>query len=171
MSAAAVDPPDGEAVNSMDRMKLGFIGAGNMATGMARGLAQAKGEPGAPEAMLFADADPKRASELAAEVDGEALDSNRAVADAADVVLLAVKPNVLDEVAPDLVEAGTPVISILAGTSLERLQEALPGVDLVRVMPNLGAQLRQAVLCVAHPPTWGRSRAGRRSSCSAWSAR
>ena len=136
-------------------MKLGFIGAGNMATGMARGLAQAKGEPGAPEAMLFADADPKRASELAAEVDGEALDSNRAVADAADVVLLAVKPNVLDEVAPDLVEAGTPVISILAGTSLERLQEALPGVDLVRVMPNLGAQLRQAVLCVAHPADLG----------------
>ncbi len=136
-------------------MKLGFIGAGNMATGMARGLAQAKGEPGAPESMLFADADPKRASELAAEVDGEALDSNRAVADAADVVLLAVKPNVLDEVAPDLVEAGKPVISILAGTSLERLQQALPGVDLVRVMPNLGAQLRQAVLCVAHPADLG----------------
>ena len=61
------------------------------------------------------------------------------------------KPNVLDEVAPDLVEAGTPVLSILAGTSLERLDEALPGVDVVRVMPNLGAQLRQAVLCVAYP--------------------
>ena len=136
-------------------MKLGFIGAGNMATGMARGLAAAKGEPGAPESMLFADADPERARELAGEVGGEALDSNRAVADAADVVLLAVKPNVLDEVAADLVEAGTPVISILAGTSLERLQGALPGIDLVRVMPNLGAQLRQAVLCVAHPAELG----------------
>jgi pyrroline-5-carboxylate reductase len=132
-------------------MKLGFIGAGNMATGMARGLARAKGEPGSPESMVFADAAPGRAEELAAEVGGEAADSNRAVADAADMVLLAVKPNVLDEVASDLVEAGTPVISILAGTSLERLQEALPGIDLIRVMPNLGAQLRQGVLCVAYP--------------------
>ena len=131
-------------------MKLGFIGAGNMATGMARGLAAAKGEPAAPEAMLFADAAAERAQELANEVGGEALDSNRGVADAADMVLLAVKPNVLDEVAPDLVEAGTPVISILAGTSLERLGQALPGLELVRVMPNLGAQVRQAVLCVAH---------------------
>ena len=48
-----------------------------------------------------------------------------AVADGADLVVLAVKPNVLDEVAPDLVEAGTPVLSILAGTTLETLHEAL----------------------------------------------
>jgi pyrroline-5-carboxylate reductase len=136
-------------------VKLGFIGAGNMATGMARGLALAKGEPGAPESMLFADADSERARALADEVGGEALESNLAVAEAADTLLLAVKPNVLDEVAADLVEAGTPVISILAGTSLERLQGALPGIDLVRVMPNLGAQLRQAVLCVAFPDDLG----------------
>ena len=126
-----------------------------MATGIARGLASAKDEPGAPEAMLFADAAPDRAQQVAEEVGGEALPSNREVADAADLVVLAVKPNVLDDVAPDLVEAGTPVISILAGTSLERLAEALPGIDLVRVMPNLGAQVRQAVLCVAFPDGLG----------------
>lgn len=131
-------------------MKLGFIGAGNMATGIARGLASAGGEPGAPEAMLFADADAERAGQLAREVGGEALGSNRELAEAADLVLLAVKPNALDEVAGDLVEAGRPVISILAGTSLERLARALPGLELTRVMPNLGAQLRQAVLCVAY---------------------
>jgi pyrroline-5-carboxylate reductase len=132
------------------RMKLGFIGAGNMATGIARGLASASGEEGAPDAMLFADAAADRARQVAEEVGGEALGSNREVADAADMVVLAVKPNVLDEVAPDLVEAGKPVISILAGTSLERLGGALPGLELVRVMPNLGAQLRQAVLCVVY---------------------
>lgn len=131
-------------------MKLGFIGAGNMATGLARGLASARGEPGAPDQMLFADANAERAREVAAEVGGEALGSNRAVADAADLVVLAVKPNVLDAVAGDLVEAGTPVLSILAGTSLERLRQALPGLGLIRVMPNLGAQLRQGTLCVVY---------------------
>jgi pyrroline-5-carboxylate reductase len=132
-------------------MKVGFVGSGNMATGIARGLAAARDEPGAPEAMLFADADHERARKLAEEVGGAAVDSNRALAEEADLVVLAVKPGVLDEVASDLRRAGTPVVSILAGTSLERLAEALPGLELVRVMPNLGAQLRQAVLCVAFP--------------------
>jgi pyrroline-5-carboxylate reductase len=129
-------------------MKVGFVGAGNMGGGLARGWAAARGEPGAPESMLFADADPERAKALADEVGGEALEGNVAVADGSDLVVLAVKPNVLDEVAPDLRQAGTPVLSILAGTTIETLHEALPGIDLVRVMPNLGAQLRQAVLCV-----------------------
>jgi pyrroline-5-carboxylate reductase len=132
-------------------MKLGFVGAGNMATGIARGLAAARDEPGAPEAMLFADAEPERAERVAEEVGGEAVEGNRALAETADLVVLAVKPNVLEAVADDLIGAGTPVVSILAGTSLERLTGALPGLQLVRVMPNLGAQLRQAVLCVAFP--------------------
>ncbi len=140
------------------------MGAGNMAGGLARGWAAASGEPDAPEAMLFADADPGKSEALAGEVGGEAMEGNAAVADGADLVVLAVKPNVLDEVAPDLVQAGTPVLSILAGTTLERLHEALPGIDLVRVMPNLGAQLRQAVLCVVYGKKLGqgeRERVGR----------
>jgi pyrroline-5-carboxylate reductase len=131
-------------------MRLGFVGAGNMAGGLARGWAAALGEPGAPEAMLFSDADHGRAEELAKEVGGEAIEGNEAVADSADLVILAVKPNVLDEVAPELATAGTPVLSILAGTTLKRLHEALPGIDLIRVMPNLGAQLRQGVFCIAY---------------------
>jgi pyrroline-5-carboxylate reductase len=131
-------------------MRVGFVGAGNMAGGLARGWAAAREEPGAPKAMLFADADPGKASALAEEVGGEAVEGNVAVADASDLVILAVKPNVLDEVAPDLVQSGTPVLSILAGTSLKALHDALPGIDLVRVMPNLGAQVRQAVLCVVY---------------------
>jgi pyrroline-5-carboxylate reductase len=136
-------------------MRLGFVGAGNMAGGLARGWAAATGEPGAPEAMLFSDADHGRARQLADEVGGEAIDGNEAVADQADLVILAVKPNLLDEVAPELRTAGTPVLSILAGTTLERLHEALPGVDLIRVMPNLGAQLRQGVFCVAYGKSVG----------------
>jgi pyrroline-5-carboxylate reductase len=132
-------------------MRLGFVGAGNMAGGLARGWAAARGEPGAPEAMLFADADAAKAEALAEEVDGEAVVGNLDLADRSDLVVLAVKPNVLDEVAPDLRQAGTPVLSILAGTTLKRLHEALPGIDLIRVMPNLGAQLRQGVLCVVFP--------------------
>jgi pyrroline-5-carboxylate reductase len=136
-------------------MRVGFVGSGNMAGGLARGWAAAEGEPDAPETMLFADAEPQRARTLAEEVGGEAIEGNLALADSSELVILAVKPNVLDEVAPDLVQAGTPVLSILAGTSLTTLDEALPGIDLIRVMPNLGAQIRQAVLCVVYGGTVG----------------
>ena len=122
-----------------------------MAGALARGWAAAHGEPGAPESMAFADADPDKARKLAEELGGEAVEGNVTLADNSDLVVLAVKPKVLDEVAPDLVQAGTPVLSILAGTPLKALHEALPGIDLIRVMPNLGAQLRQGVLCVAFP--------------------
>jgi pyrroline-5-carboxylate reductase len=131
-------------------MRVGFVGSGNMAGGLAKGWAAARGERGAPDSMLFADADPGKAEALASEVGGKAMEGNVAVADSSDLVVLAVKPNVLDEVAPDLVQAGTPVLSILAGTTIKDLHEALPGIDLIRVMPNLGAQLRQAVLCVVY---------------------
>src|SRR5436190_15118341 len=112
-------------------MKVGFVGSGNMAGGLARGWAAADGEAGAPEAMLFADADPERARTLAAEGGGEAVAGTRALAGAADLVVLAVKPNVLDEGAGELVEARTPILSILAGTSLAPRSEALPGIPLV----------------------------------------
>src|SRR5438105_4343644 len=57
-------------------MQVGLIGAGNMARALARGWA---------EPVLCADPLPGRAAELASEVGGEALDSNRAVAERADV--------------------------------------------------------------------------------------
>jgi pyrroline-5-carboxylate reductase len=139
-------------------MKVGFVGAGNMATGIARGWAAARDEPGAPEAMVFADADSAKAEELAAEVGGEAMSGNGEVAEASDLVVLAVKPNVLDEVAGELTEAGKPLISILAATPLEKLQEAMPGIEVTRVMPNLGAQLRQAVICVVYPEDMAKGR-------------
>jgi pyrroline-5-carboxylate reductase len=131
-------------------MKIGFVGAGNMATALARGWKAAEGEPGAPEAMLFSDADPERAQRLAEEVGGEAVEGNRELAESSDLVVLAVKPNALDAVAGEVAGAGKPVLSILAGTTLETLAKALPEVDLIRVMPNLGAQVRQAVLCVVY---------------------
>ena len=130
-------------------MKVGFIGAGNMATGLARGWKRAEGEDGAPEAMLFADADAEKAQAAADEVGGKTVKGNRALADAADVVILAVKPNVLGQVARELEGAQKPIVSILAGTPLKTLKGALPGAQVVRVMPNLGAQLRQGVFCVA----------------------
>src|SRR5687768_12853033 len=101
-------------------MVVGFIGAGNMAAGMARGWASAEPHP---EAMLFSDAGSGRAAQVAGEVGGEAVSSNREIAERADLVILAVKPKHLDEVAGELADSKA-VLSILGGTSIEQLAQA-----------------------------------------------
>jgi pyrroline-5-carboxylate reductase len=123
-------------------MIVGFCGSGNMAAAMARGLG------GQTDGMLFTDGGSGRASELAAELGGEAVASNRDLAERADAVVLAVKPARLEEAAGELGEAKV-VISLLGATSLETLREAFPGTEVVRVMPNVGVEVRKGVLCVA----------------------
>jgi len=122
-------------------MIIGFVGSGSMAAAMARGWA------GEFEGMLFSDSGSGRALALAEELEGEAV-SNEEVARRADLVLLAVKPNRLQEVAPQLTGAGA-VVSVLAATSLERLGAALPETQILRVMPNVGVEVGEGVLCVA----------------------
>lgn len=113
-----------------------------MAAAIARGWA------GEFEQMLFSDSGSGRAQALAEELGGEAI-SNQEVARRADLVLLAVKPNKLEEVAPQL-EGSEEVVSVLAVTDLEQLRAALPDAEhVLRVMPNVGVEVRQGVLCVA----------------------
>lgn len=96
--------------------------------------------------MLFSDSGSGRARELAAELEEEAV-SNRELGERADVVVLAVKPAKLDSAAAELGSPGV-VVSLLGATSLERLQGAFPGADVIRVMPNVGVEVRKGVLCV-----------------------
>lgn len=122
-------------------MIVGFIGSGSMAAAMARGWA------GTFEGMWFSDSGSGRARALADELGGEVA-ANAEIAARADLVVVAVKPAKLDEVAPDLA-AAKRVVSILAAVPVARLNEAFPGAEVLRVMPNLGVEVKQGVLCVA----------------------
>jgi pyrroline-5-carboxylate reductase len=121
-------------------MQVGLIGAGNMARALARGW----GDP-----VLCADPVEERATALAAEVGGRALDSNRAVAEQADVVVLCHKPPQLEDVAEEIRDAADAIISILGGRALADVEAAYPGVPVVRVMPNTAVEVGGGVLCYA----------------------
>ncbi|HEY4779860.1 MAG TPA: pyrroline-5-carboxylate reductase dimerization domain-containing protein [Solirubrobacterales bacterium] len=122
-------------------MIVGFVGSGSMAAAMARGWA------GELEGMLFSDSGSGRAVRLAQEVGGEAA-SNREIAERADFVVVAVKPAALDAVAPEL-GAASRLVSILAAVPVARLEAAFPEAEVLRVMPNVGVEVRRGVLCVA----------------------
>ena len=122
-------------------MVIGFVGSGNMAAAIARGLA------GEVDGMLFSDSGSGRAAALAAELGGEALAAEE-VAARADAIVLAVKPGALDAVAPAL-DSAREIVSVLAATPLERLRAAFPDAKVLRTMPNVGVEVRRGVICVA----------------------
>jgi pyrroline-5-carboxylate reductase len=119
-------------------MKLGLIGAGNMASALARGI----GEP-----VLVHDIDGAKAEALARELGGEAVGSGAEVAERADVVVLCHKPPQLEEVARELAGRARVVASILAATTTAQIEEAYPGVPVYRFIPNIPAEVRRGVLC------------------------
>jgi len=123
-------------------MVIGFCGSGSMAAAMARGWADEI------DGMLYTDSGSGRAGDLAANLGGEALDSNAELAERADVVVLAVKPAHLEEVAAELAGVKT-VVSLLGATPLSQIEAAFPDADVIRVMPNIAVEVQRGVLCVA----------------------
>jgi pyrroline-5-carboxylate reductase len=117
---------------------LGYVGAGNMAGALARGL----GDP-----VLATDSGSGRAAALARELGGEALGSNEEVAERADVLVLGFKPYQLDDLAPKLQAAGR-VLSLLGGVSLQDLRAAFPGAAVAAAIPNTAVAVRRGVTLV-----------------------
>jgi pyrroline-5-carboxylate reductase len=120
--------------------KIGLIGAGRMATALARGFVRA--QMVRPEAIVASDPVEAARDSFARQVPGaKVVAANGGVVAEADVVLLAVKPQqmsgVLEEVR-DALRPGSLVVSIAAGVSIERLAGGLKAgrARIVRVMPN-----------------------------------
>jgi pyrroline-5-carboxylate reductase len=122
-------------------MQIGLIGSGNMAAALARGW----GEP-----VLCTDSGSGRAQALVDEVGGEALASNRELAERADLVVLAHKPAQLAEVAAEAAAAKV-VVSLLARTTQADVRAAFPGVPVFRIMPNTPVELGRGALAFAEP--------------------
>jgi pyrroline-5-carboxylate reductase len=121
--------------------KLGFLGAGKMATALARGFLQAKLAKATN--LVASDVLPAARAHFAKETGGKAVDSNLAALRAANVLFLAVKPDQVKEVLEGLRAEWTPrhlLLSICAGVPLARLEGSLPaGARVIRVMPNTPA--------------------------------
>jgi pyrroline-5-carboxylate reductase len=118
-------------------MKVGLIGAGNMARALARGW----GEP-----VLVSDVVAERAAAVAAETGGEALGSNAEVAERADLIVLCHKPPQLEAVAESIGDRAKVVASILAGTPLADLRAAYPDTPVFRFIPSVAVEVRAGAI-------------------------
>lgn len=126
--------------NSEKSHSIAMIGAGNMARAIIGGLI-ARGHPA--DRLVAADPDPDTRAAVAREFGIATHESNDRAVAGADVVVLAVKPQVIDEVGKSVASALAEhcvVVSVAAGTPVSRLRATLGSERaVVRVMPNTPA--------------------------------
>jgi pyrroline-5-carboxylate reductase len=128
--------------------KIGFIGGGNMARAIAGGLL--RGGMHSTD-IHIAEPVPEQRERLRAELYGSLVSNdNLQVAGAADILLFAVKPQILKQVCRDLaseVQSRKPLImSIAAGPRIDDINDWLGGkLSVVRVMPNQPALIDQGI--------------------------
>jgi pyrroline-5-carboxylate reductase len=125
----------------MNTQKIGFIGGGNMASSLISGLI-ASGH--SPEHIWVSDINPDTLKALAQNLKVNTSVSNDTVINEVDVVVLAVKPQTLRDVAKSaaavIKEKKSLIVSIAAGISQQNLTEWLgDDVAIVRCMPNTPA--------------------------------
>ena len=120
---------------------IGFIGAGNMAEALIRGLV--RGNHVTPERIAASAPRRERLDQLHALYKIDVTTDNREVARRCGLVVLAVKPQIMDKVLREIgdqLKPGTLVVSIAAGVDTDTIETAVAdGVRVVRAMPNTPA--------------------------------
>ncbi|MEJ7601986.1 MAG: pyrroline-5-carboxylate reductase [Kofleriaceae bacterium] len=132
-------------------LSVGFVGGGNMAEALIRGLV--RGGHVSADRVTASGPRRERLDELATSYGIHVTTDNREVARAANVLVLAVKPQILDKVLREIgdqIPKGTLVISIAAGFDTETMEAALPeGAHVVRAMPNVPATVGAGATAIA----------------------
>jgi pyrroline-5-carboxylate reductase len=135
----------------MLKEKIGVIGAGKIGSAIMRGVIRAGLVR--KEQVIASDVSKALRQSVAAELGIEATANNGKVCEFADIVILAVKPQVVDRVVKEVAKKlgkGKLVVSVAAGVPLSRLEKNLAkGARVVRVMPNITCVVGAGASCYA----------------------
>ncbi|UCH82315.1 MAG: pyrroline-5-carboxylate reductase [Nitrospiraceae bacterium] len=124
-------------------MKIGFIGGGNMAEAMIKGMTS----HGLKD-IIVSEPTQERRQYLNKTYDTATTASNREVVESAEIIILAVKPQNMDTVINEISFAVTEnktIVSIAAGIKLDYLTSKLNSKKIIRVMPNTPALVQEGM--------------------------
>ena len=134
----------------MKNLTIGFIGTGKMGEALIRGMINAGLVK--PERICASDIDEQKLSTMAEELGIVVSCDNLHTLEKADVVVLAVKPQIIRYVLQGIKESIIKehlFISIAAGVNIDSLADELPGgTRIVRVMPNICATVGEAASAI-----------------------
>jgi len=132
-------------------LTIGFLGAGKMATALARGIVRAGIVT--PRQIIASDVSAPARAAFTRETGGKITAANAEVLKSASVLILAVKPDQTAVVLTGLRDQFTGrhlLVSIAAGVTLAKMEAALPaGARVIRVMPNTPALVGAAAAAFA----------------------
>ena len=122
----------------MLKEKIGFIGGGKMGEALINGILRAGLSPS--DKIMVSDVDKKRLQILEKEAGIKTTQDNKKITSNSDILILAVKPNMMGSVLDELNSEITSkhlIISIAAGIPLSFIESSLnKGCRAIRVMPN-----------------------------------
>lgn len=139
---------------TLQEKKIGFVGNGRMGEALVRGILRAGIV--APKNIYSSDIDEQKLQILHEELGINISLDNKEIVQKSDIVILAVKPQVLKKVLQELRPHVMPkhlVISTAAGIPIQRVAGELPeDIRVVRVMPNIAATVEAAPSAVCYGP-------------------
>ncbi len=127
-------------------MRLGIIGVGNIGEIFAERLA------GQKHTVLAYDVRAERLAEVVERCGIEKAASNKGLIGCSEVVIVAVKPQAFASLVEELKGVklnGKLLVSVLAGVPTRKYEDALPGVKVIRIMPNLPIKIGKGVIALA----------------------
>lgn len=131
--------------------RVGFLGAGNIGDAMIKGILQAGLVPAS--AVSASDARPERLAQITKQYGIRGSADNVTLVRGSDVVVLAVKPQIIASVLREITPAVDDrklIISVAAGVAISTLRAHLPRVRrLIRVMPNTPALVLEGATAIA----------------------
>ncbi len=126
--------------SALSGLKIGVIGTGNMGQALVRGLVE---KSVYPQNISVYDPDAKKAAAVKKEFPVKVAKTGRQCASLADIVILAVKPQIMQEAVVEIsgaVDKDALVISIAAGVPISKIESYFKKpVSIIRVMPNMPA--------------------------------
>lgn len=130
--------------------KIGFIGCGNMAQAMIRGIVKAKTVPA--KNIMVSNPSSKKLENVKADYNVLTTNDNKKVALNSDIVILSVKPNKYAEVIEEIKESVSKdaiIVAIAAGVSIEKINIMFKeNKKVVRAMPNTPAFVGEAMSAI-----------------------
>ena len=138
-------------MSSLSALRIGFVGAGNMAEALVRGLVRGGHVPAT--SITASGPRQERLDELVRDYGIATSIDNRVVARGAELVVLSVKPQILVKVLREIggeLQPGTLVVSIAAGVDAATIETAVgDAVRVVRAMPNTPALVGAGATAIA----------------------
>lgn len=119
---------------------IGFIGGGNMAEAVIKGIITARIYP--PENILVSDIKQDRLQYLANTYQLRTTTDNAEVSRTVDILVLSIKPQIMPDALQGIkgnISPDTLIISIAAGILIRKITDVLGHLPVIRVMPNTPA--------------------------------